>query len=85
MNAQGNLGITIVPAKDTGETFLMVESGRVAGTMNDDGLAYGSVASSKDPSAFVIGTRAMSWRPTASCSPRTTRPSRRWWTAPCWT
>ena len=46
MNAQGNLGITIVPAKDTGETFLMVESGRVAGTMNDDGLAYGSVASS---------------------------------------
>ena len=30
LNAQGNLGITIVPAKDTGETFLMVESGRVA-------------------------------------------------------
>ena len=27
----------------------MVESGRVAGTMNDDGLAYGSVASSRIP------------------------------------
>ena len=70
LNAQGNLGITIVPAKDTGETFLMVESGRVAGTMNDDGLAYGSVASSKDPSAFVIGTKGYELAPYGIMQPK---------------
>ena len=70
MNAQGNLGITIVPAKDTGETFLMVESGRVAGTMNDDGLAYGSVASSKDPAAFVIGTKGYELAPYGIMQPK---------------
>lgn len=70
INAKGNYNITVAPAKDTGEAFLMVETGRAAGTANDDGLAYGQVASSKDPDAFVIGTKGFEIAPYGIMEPK---------------
>lgn len=70
LNAQGKYGITMAPAKDTAETLLMVESGRAAGSANDDGIAYGSVASSKNPDAFVIGTKGLELAPYGIMQPK---------------
>jgi glutamate/aspartate transport system substrate-binding protein len=70
LNAKGNFGITVAPAKDTAETFLMVQTGRAAGSANDDGLAYAVVASSKTPDAFVIGTKSLEMAPYGIMQPK---------------
>lgn len=70
LNAQGNLGISMAPTKDTAETILMVESGRAAGSANDDGIAYGAVASSKNPDAFVIGKKGLELAPYGIMQPK---------------
>ncbi|MBP6018563.1 MAG: amino acid ABC transporter substrate-binding protein [Burkholderiaceae bacterium] len=70
INAKNNYGIQVVGAKDTGETFLMVETGRAAGSANDDGLAYGAVASSKNPDLFVIGTKSLEMAPYGIMEPK---------------
>ncbi len=70
INAKGNYGIQVIGAKDTGETFLMVQTGRAAGSANDDGLAYGSVASSKNPGDFVIGTKSLEMAPYGIMEPK---------------
>ena len=53
-NAARNLGITIIPAKDHAEAFLMVETDRAAAFVMDDILLASLVAGSKDPSAYAI-------------------------------
>src|ERR1700739_3318981 len=53
-NAARNLGVTIVPAKDHAEAFLLVETDRAAAFVMDDILLASLVAGSKDPSAYVI-------------------------------
>ncbi|MGA7810697.1 MAG: amino acid ABC transporter substrate-binding protein [Bradyrhizobium sp.] len=53
-NAARNLGITVIPAKDHAEAFLMVETDRAAAFVMDDILLASLVAGSKDPSAYVI-------------------------------
>jgi glutamate/aspartate transport system substrate-binding protein len=70
INAKNNLGITLVPAKDTAETFLLVSTGRVAGTANDDGLAYATVASSRTPDDFVIGSKSLELAPYGIVEPK---------------
>jgi glutamate/aspartate transport system substrate-binding protein len=70
LNAKGKLGITVAAAKDTAETFLMIQSGRAAGTANDDGLAYAVVASSPTPDAYVIGTRGLEAAPYGIMEPK---------------
>ncbi|MDR6287706.1 glutamate/aspartate transport system substrate-binding protein [Inquilinus ginsengisoli] len=60
VNAQRSLGITIVPAKDHAEAFLMVETDRAAAFVMDDILLSSLVASSKDPAAYVISDDAFS-------------------------
>jgi len=70
LNAQHDYGISVAPAKDTAETFLMVSSGRAAGSANDDGLAYGAVASSKNPEDFVIGTHGLELAPYGILEPK---------------
>ncbi|MGY3410823.1 glutamate/aspartate transport system substrate-binding protein [Bradyrhizobium sp. GM5.1] len=70
LNAEGNYGIDIIQAKDQGEIFLLVETGRAAGAANDDGLAYGQVAASRDPDAFVVGTRGYELAPYGIMEPR---------------
>ena len=69
-NAARNLGINIIPAKDTAETFLMLSSGRAAGTANDDGLAYATVATSRTPDDFVIGSKGLEMAPYGIVEPK---------------
>jgi glutamate/aspartate transport system substrate-binding protein len=59
-NAARNLGITIIPAKEHAEAFLMVETDRAAAFVMDDILLASFIAGSKDPSAFTISTDAFS-------------------------
>jgi glutamate/aspartate transport system substrate-binding protein len=60
VNAARNLGITIVPAKDYAEAFLMVETDRAAALVMDDVLIASFVAGSKDPGAYAISEEAFS-------------------------
>jgi len=59
-NAARNLGITIIPAKDHAEAFLMVETDRAAAFVMDDILLASLIAGSKDPSAYAISKDAFS-------------------------
>ena len=59
-NAARNLGITIIPAKDHAEAFLMVETDRAVAFVMDDVLLASLIAGSKDPAAYVISTDAFS-------------------------
>jgi glutamate/aspartate transport system substrate-binding protein len=59
-NAARNLGVTIIPAKDHAEAFLMVETDRAAAFVMDDILLASLVAGSKDPGAYVISSDAFS-------------------------
>ena len=59
-NAARNLGVTIVPAKDHAEAFLMVETDRAAAFVMDDILLASLVAGSKEPAAYVISKDAFS-------------------------
>jgi len=59
-NTARNLGLTILPAKDHAEAFLMVETGRAVAFVMDDVLLASLAASAKDPSAYEISTEALS-------------------------
>jgi glutamate/aspartate transport system substrate-binding protein len=59
-NAAKNLNITIVPAKDHAEAFLMVETDRAAAFVMDDILLASLVAGSKTPDDYVISKDAFS-------------------------
>jgi len=59
-NSRLNLGMTIIPVKDQGEGFLMVETGRAAAFVQDDIILAGLIATSKDPKAYVISDDAFS-------------------------
>ena len=59
-NAAKNLDITIVPAKDHAEAFLMVETDRAAAFVMDDILLASLVAGSKAPDDYVISKDAFS-------------------------
>src|SRR5213594_2081955 len=63
LNGQKNLGMTILPAKDHAEAFLMVETGRAVAFFMDDILLYSLVASSKNPSEWTISADALSVEP----------------------
>src|SRR5213594_2911817 len=63
LNGQKNLGITILPAKDHAEAFLMVETGRAVAFIMDDILLYSLVANSKTPSEWTISADALSIEP----------------------
>ncbi|VGO07473.1 Glutamate Aspartate periplasmic binding protein precursor GltI (TC 3.A.1.3.4) [plant metagenome] len=70
LNAAHKYGITVLPAKDTAEAFLMVESGRASASVNDDGLAYGAVASARRPDDFVVGTKGLEVAPYGIVQPK---------------
>ena len=59
-NTERKLGLTILPAKDHAEAFLMVETGRAAAFVMDDVLLASLAASSKTPDAYAISTEALS-------------------------
>lgn len=70
INAKGNHGISVVPAKDTAESLLMVQTGRASAMSTDDGIAYGIVAASRNPAAFVIGTKSLELAPYGIMQPK---------------
>lgn len=63
LNAERNLGINIMTAKDHAEAFLMVETGRAAAFVMDDILLASLAASSKSPNDYMISTEALSVEP----------------------
>src|SRR6266704_314573 len=63
INAQKNLGMNILTAKDHAEAFLMVETDRAAAFFMDDILLYSLVATSKAPQDYVISADALSVEP----------------------
>jgi glutamate/aspartate transport system substrate-binding protein len=63
INAQKNLGMNILAAKDHAEAFLMVETDRAAAFVMDDILLYSLVAGSKAPADYTISVDALSVEP----------------------
>ena len=61
MNVEKGLGMNIISAKDHGESFLMLESGRAAAFMMDDALLYGEMAKAKNPSNWVVTGKPQSF------------------------
>jgi glutamate/aspartate transport system substrate-binding protein len=59
-NADLQLDIAIMPAKEHADAFLMLETDRVDAFVMDDILLAGLIASAKDPSAYVISDEAFS-------------------------
>ena len=63
LNAQKNLGASILSANGHSESFLMVETGRAAAFVMDDILLYSLVATSKTPGDYAISADALSVEP----------------------
>jgi glutamate/aspartate transport system substrate-binding protein len=59
-NSRLNLGMTIIPAQDQAEAFLLVETGRAVAFVQDDIVLAGLIANAKDPKAYVISEDAFS-------------------------
>jgi glutamate/aspartate transport system substrate-binding protein len=59
-NVARSLGITVLPAKDHAEAFLMVETDRAVAFVMDDILLASLVASSRNPSDYAISEDAFS-------------------------
>lgn len=57
MNEEKKMGMSIISAKDHGEAFLTLETGRAVAFMMDDALLFGEIAKAKRPSDWtVVGT-----------------------------
>ena len=54
LNADKKLGMNIISAKDHGESFLTLETGRAVAFMMDDALLYGELAKAKKPGDWVV-------------------------------
>ena len=63
LNAEKNLGMSIMAAKDHAEGFLMVETGRAVAFGMDDILLASLAATSKSPADYTISTEALSVEP----------------------
>ena len=60
LNTAKSMGMNIIPANGHPEAFQMVETGRAVGFAMDDILLYSLVASSRNPSDYVISDFALS-------------------------
>lgn len=54
MNAEKNMNMNIISAKDHSESFLTLSTGRAKAMMMDDALLAGERAKTKDPAEWVI-------------------------------
>lgn len=54
MNEEKKLGMNVISAKDHGEAFLTLETGRAVAFMMDDALLYGEMAKAKRPAEWVV-------------------------------
>lgn len=60
-NADNNMDMKIIPAKDHGEAFLMLKNGRAQAFMNDDVLLAGERAKAENPEKWAIVGTPMSF------------------------
>jgi glutamate/aspartate transport system substrate-binding protein len=57
MNEEKKMGMNVISAKDHGESFLTLESGRAVAFMMDDALLAGEVAKARKPDDWeIVGT-----------------------------
>ncbi len=57
MNDEKKMGMNVISAKDHGESFLTLETGRAVAFMMDDALLYGELAKARKPGDWaVVGT-----------------------------
>src|SRR6202041_2720973 len=54
LNDKDQMGMQIIAAKDHGESFLILQSGRAAAFMLDDALLAGERAKARNPNDWVI-------------------------------
>ena len=69
-NDQQKLGMNIIPAKDHAEALLTVNNGRAMAFFMDDILLAGLVATSRDPSEWMISKDAYTVEPYAIMEPK---------------
>ena len=62
-NEVSKSGMSIISAKDHGESFLTLETGRAAAFMLDDALLYGEKAKAKKADDWVVVGKPMSFEP----------------------
>ena len=62
-NTRQKLNMNIIAAKDHAESFLTVDTGRAVAFFMDDILLYSLVATSRNPSDWVIGSEAYTVEP----------------------
>lgn len=60
MNEEKNMKMNVISAKDHGESFLTLESGRAVAFMMDDALLYGERAKARRPNDWVVVGTAQS-------------------------
>jgi glutamate/aspartate transport system substrate-binding protein len=70
INVRDKLDIQVMPAKDTAEVFLLLETGRAAGAINDDALAHATVAGAKRPGDYKIGSKGLEFAPYGILEPK---------------
>jgi len=60
MNEDKKMGMNVISAKDHGESFLTLETGRAVAFMMDDALLYGEMAKAKRPGDWMVFGTAQS-------------------------
>ena len=60
MNEDKKMGMNIISAKDHGEAFLTLETGRAIAFMMDDALLFGEMAKAKKPGDWIVTGTAQS-------------------------
>ncbi|MGV7030368.1 amino acid ABC transporter substrate-binding protein [Methylobacterium symbioticum] len=70
VSARDGLDIKVMAGKDTAETFLLMASGRAQGSINDDALAYTTVANAADRESYKIGTKGLEFAPYGILQPK---------------
>jgi len=60
MNEDKQMKMNIISAKDHGESFLTLETGRAVAFMMDDALLYGEMAKAKKPADWIVTGTAQS-------------------------
>lgn len=60
-NEESKAGMSIISAKDHGESFLTLETGRAVAFMMDDALLYGEKAKAKKPDDWAVVGKPMSF------------------------
>ncbi|MFA1027642.1 Amino acid ABC transporter, periplasmic amino acid-binding protein [Pseudomonas syringae pv. helianthi] len=61
MNADKQMGMNVISAKDHGESFQMLESGRAVAFMMDDALLAGEMAKARKPVDWAVTGAAQSY------------------------